>query len=68
MMCTCVQVRSLETPRKIIMMVKAGLPVDATLVSLLECVEANDIIVDGGNEFYAETQKRTKLAAERGVR
>ena len=51
-------VASLAKPRKIIMLVKAGAPVDATIASLRELLDEGDLIIDGGNEFYTNTERR----------
>ncbi|MDP2724001.1 MAG: decarboxylating 6-phosphogluconate dehydrogenase [Bacteroidales bacterium] len=54
--------------RKVVwMMVPAGKPVDDTLDALLELLSENDIVVDGGNSFWRDTQKRAEKAAEKGV-
>lgn len=53
-------VASLKRPRKIIIMVKAGEPVDAVIAELLPFLEAGDIVIDGGNSFYRDTQRREK--------
>jgi 6-phosphogluconate dehydrogenase len=60
-------VASLRPPRKIIVMVKAGLAVDAVLDQLLELLEPGDVVIDGGNSFFSDTVRREKRAAERGV-
>lgn len=60
-------VASLEKPRRVIMLVKAGAPVDATIKGLLEHMEEGDIIIDGGNEWYENTERRAKEVAERGI-
>jgi 6-phosphogluconate dehydrogenase len=57
----------LKRPRKIIIMVKAGPPVDAVLDQLLELLEPGDVVIDGGNSFYPDTVRREQLAAQRGV-
>jgi 6-phosphogluconate dehydrogenase len=49
---------ALETPRKIIALVPAGKPVDDVIESLLPYVDAGDIIVDSGNSFFKDTQRR----------
>ena len=59
-------VNSLEKPRKIMMMVKAGKPVDETIESLLPHCEAGDILIDGGNSFFQDTIRRTKALADKG--
>jgi 6-phosphogluconate dehydrogenase len=57
-------VASLERPRRIIIMVKAGDPTDATIDSLLPHLEPGDIVVDGGNAHFDHTRRReAKLAA-----
>jgi 6-phosphogluconate dehydrogenase len=52
--------KSLKRPRKVIMMVKAGPAVDAVIKELTPYLEPGDIIIDGGNTFYADTERRTK--------
>ena len=51
-------VKSLELPRKIIIMVKAGKPVDDVINDLLPYLEEGDIVIDAGNSFYKDTQRR----------
>jgi 6-phosphogluconate dehydrogenase len=53
-------VNSLEKPRKIILLVKAGGPVDAVLEQLKPLLDAGDIVIDGGNSFYENTVRREK--------
>ncbi|MED4646003.1 NADP-dependent phosphogluconate dehydrogenase [Bacillus inaquosorum] len=60
-------VQSLETPRKILLMVKAGTATDATIQSLLPHLEKDDILIDGGNTYYKDTQRRNKDLAESGI-
>ncbi|WP_146335245.1 NADP-dependent phosphogluconate dehydrogenase [Bacillus licheniformis] len=60
-------VASLEKPRKILLMVKAGTPTDATIQSLLPHLEKGDILIDGGNTYYKDTQRRNRELAERGI-
>jgi hypothetical protein len=57
----------LKRPRRIIIMVKAGPPVDAVLDQLLELLEPGDVVIDGGNSFFPDTVRREQLAAQRGV-
>jgi len=52
-------VNSLDKPRKIMMMVKAGKPVDDFIDKLIPLLEPGDIIIDGGNSNYADTARRT---------
>ncbi|MFJ8071741.1 decarboxylating NADP(+)-dependent phosphogluconate dehydrogenase [Peribacillus sp. NPDC096447] len=51
-------VKSLETPRKIFLMVTAGKPIDSVITSLLPHLESGDIIMDGGNSHYEDTERR----------
>lgn len=60
-------VESLEKPRKILLMVKAGTPTDATIQSLLPHLEKGDILIDGGNTYYKDTQRRNQELAESGI-
>jgi len=61
-------VASLERPRKIMLMVKAGAPVDAVIEQLLPLLEADDIVIDGGNSLYTDTERRSAALAARGLR
>lgn len=60
-------VNSLEKPRKIMLMVKAGGPTDATIDQLKPYLEKGDILIDGGNTFFADTQRRNKELSELGL-
>ncbi len=60
-------VGALDRPRRILMMIKAGSPVDATLESLLPCLEPGDVVVDGGNSHFEDTERRQQLAGPKGV-
>ncbi len=53
-------VKTLERPRKILVMVKAGAPVDAVIDQLKPLLEPGDMIIDGGNSLYEDTERRTK--------
>ncbi len=53
-------VQALERPRKILVMVKAGKPVDAVIEQLKPLLEPGDMIIDGGNSLYQDTERRTK--------
>ncbi|RIH82803.1 decarboxylating NADP(+)-dependent phosphogluconate dehydrogenase [Calidithermus roseus] len=57
----------LERPRKVMLMIKAGSAVDATIEQLLPLLEPGDIVIDGGNSHYADTNRRTRYLAERGL-
>jgi len=61
-------VNSLATPRKIQIMVKAGGPVDAVIESLIPLLDPDDIIIDGGNTLYTDTERREKYLSEKGFR
>ena len=60
-------VRALDRPRRILMMIKAGRPVDATLGNLLPYLGPGDIVVDGGNSHFQDTMRRQQLAGDKGV-
>jgi 6-phosphogluconate dehydrogenase len=53
-------VQLLERPRKILVMVKAGAPVDYVINDLKPLLEPGDMIIDGGNSLYEDTERRTK--------
>ncbi len=53
-------VAALERPRRILMMVKAGDPVDATIASISPLLEEGDLLIDGGNSLYTDTERRVK--------
>lgn len=57
----------LKRPRRIMLMVKAGDPVDAFIEQLLPHLEAGDIIIDGGNSNYNDTIRRTKYVESKGL-
>lgn len=60
-------VQSIQKPRVIIMLVKAGDPVDQMIKTLSVYLEKGDCIVDGGNEWYENTERREKQLAELGL-
>ena len=60
-------VNSLERPRKIIIMVKAGSPVDAFIEQIIPHLQEGDIIIDGGNSHFPDTIRRTKYVEEKGL-
>jgi 6-phosphogluconate dehydrogenase len=60
-------VGALEHPRKIMLMVKAGQPVDATIEQLLPYLDKGDIIIDGGNSYFHDTIRRSKELEEKGI-
>jgi 6-phosphogluconate dehydrogenase len=57
----------LKTPRRVMIMVKAGDVVDATIDSVLPYLEKGDIIIDGGNSLYTDSNRRTKDLGEKGI-
>ncbi|MEE4116081.1 MAG: decarboxylating NADP(+)-dependent phosphogluconate dehydrogenase [Marinilabiliaceae bacterium] len=60
-------VDSLEKPRKVMMLVKAGQPVDDFIEQLIPLLERGDIIIDGGNSHYPDTDRRTKYVESKGL-
>lgn len=60
-------VRSLDRPRRIILMVKAGEAVDEFLNQLITLIEPGDVVVDGGNSYFKDTERRIKRLEERGM-
>ncbi|WP_054027890.1 NADP-dependent phosphogluconate dehydrogenase [Bacillus sp. FJAT-28004] len=61
-------VASLALPRKILLMVKAGNATDDTIKQLLPFLGKEDIIIDGGNSYFVDTQRRTKELEALGIR
>jgi 6-phosphogluconate dehydrogenase len=61
-------VASLKRPRKVMIMVKAGPAVDAVIAQLLPLLEDGDLIIDGGNSLYTDTERRCVEVAESGKR
>ncbi len=61
-------VGALERPRRILLMVKAGPPVDEQLALLRPLLEPGDIVVDAGNSWFLDTERRVREAAEAGLR
>ncbi len=59
-------VQSLERPRKIMLLVKAGQPVDDFIDLLIPHLESGDIIIDGGNSHFPDTIRRTKYVEDKG--
>jgi len=58
----------LSSPRKIMMLVKAGDPVDSTIEQLLPLLDQDDIIIDGGNSNFIDTERRAKTLKTQGIR
>ncbi|MGB7380360.1 MAG: NADP-dependent phosphogluconate dehydrogenase [Rivularia sp. (in: cyanobacteria)] len=61
-------VGALERPRKILVMVKAGGPVDKVIEQLTPLLDEGDIIIDGGNSLYEDTERRTRELEPKGFR
>lgn len=60
-------VASLETPRRILMMVKAGSATDATIAALKPLLEKGDVLIDGGNTHFTDTIRRNQELAQSGL-
>jgi 6-phosphogluconate dehydrogenase len=60
-------VASIKRPRKVMIMVKAGKAVDETIEQLLPYLEAGDIIIDGGNTHFPDTNRRTAYVESKGL-
>ena len=61
-LCAC-----LKRPRRVMLMVKAGAPVDALIDQLLPCLEPGDVIIDGGNAHYPDTVRRCAYVEGKGL-
>jgi 6-phosphogluconate dehydrogenase len=59
--------KSLEKPRKVMLMVKAGKPVDEFIEQLIPYLEKGDIIIDGGNSHFPDTTRRTQYVESKGL-
>ena len=60
-------VASIERPRKIMMMIKAGSPVDSVLGELVPLLEPGDVLIDGGNSQWEDTVRRIAFCEEQGL-
>jgi 6-phosphogluconate dehydrogenase len=60
-------VASLKRPRRVQLMVKAGAPVDTVIDQLLPLLEPGDIVIDGGNSLYTDTERRSAALEARGL-
>ena len=60
-------VNSLERPRKVMLLVKAGKPVDDFIEQVIPYLEEGDIIIDGGNSHFPDTIRRTKYVENKGL-
>lgn len=61
-------VATLERPRRLMMMIQAGAPVDSVLEALLPLLDEGDVVIDGGNSWFQDTRRRERRAAEAGIR
>src|SRR3954451_6426933 len=61
-------VQLLERPRRILILVKAGAPVDAVINELRPNLQAGDIVIDGGNSLFTDTERREKELAPTGIK
>ncbi len=59
-------VKALKSPRKIMMLVQAGKPVDDVLEELIPILDKGDIVIDGGNSHYTDTLRRVQYMQEKG--
>jgi 6-phosphogluconate dehydrogenase len=60
-------VRSLERPRRMMMMIRAGAPVDLTIERIKPLLEEGDILIDGGNSYFKDTQRREEALRKDGL-
>ncbi len=60
-------VGALKRPRRVMLMVQAGDPVDKTITALVPHLERGDVIIDGGNSWFTDSIRRTRELAERGI-
>jgi 6-phosphogluconate dehydrogenase len=60
-------IAALQRPRRIMIMVKAGAPVDAVIEGLVPLLEPGDILIDGGNSYFPDTNRRTEELKESGI-
>ncbi|MHC1770683.1 MAG: NADP-dependent phosphogluconate dehydrogenase [Flexilinea sp.] len=60
-------IQMLEKPRRIIMMVQAGAPVDSTIELVKPFLEKGDILIDAGNSFFVDTERRSDYLAKEGL-
>ncbi len=60
-------VGTLKRPRRVMLMVKAGTVVDGFIEKLIPLLAQGDIIIDGGNSLYTDTERRTALLADQGI-
>ena len=61
-------IKMLEVPRKIMLLVPAGKPVDEVIETLIPLLEKGDIIIDAGNSYYKDTVRRDAYLRDKGLR
>jgi len=61
-------VENLSSPRKVLLLIKAGPAVDALIEQLIPLLSPGDIIIDSGNTHFADTERRTRFVEEQGLR
>lgn len=62
-----VMITGLKKPRKLMMLVPAGKPVDAVIDTVLPHLENGDILIDGGNSYYKDTERRVRYLQDKGI-
>ncbi|NPV56570.1 MAG: NADP-dependent phosphogluconate dehydrogenase [Anaerolineae bacterium] len=60
-------VQALKRPRRVMLMIKAGAPVDQVIDDLKELLEPGDILIDGGNSYYQDTERRMAALVPQGI-
>src|SRR6476620_11913613 len=60
-------VRALKPPRKVMMMIKAGRPVDQVIAEVAPLLEQGDVLIDGGNSLFTDTQRRFHDLEGKGI-
>src|SRR5260221_130719 len=60
-------VKNLAAPRKVMLMIKAGPAVDSLIEQLLPLLSPGDVIIDGGNTYYLDTERRTEYVESKGL-
>ncbi|PYQ32656.1 MAG: phosphogluconate dehydrogenase (NADP(+)-dependent, decarboxylating) [Acidobacteria bacterium] len=58
--------KAIERPRRIMMMIKAGSPVDQTIEKIMPFLDRGDVLIDGGNSWFKDTQERAKRVEAKG--
>ncbi len=58
---------SLQAPKKVMLMVPAGKAVDAVISELMPCLFHGDLVIDGGNSYFPDTERRNKQLKEKGI-